>query len=153
MHSLRNLQRNNLNFSDCIKIISVFSRLWTESQILSLYGQIRIRENPCFHIFPGVFNTTSVEYRHIYRMIILTMVRSLFRCILCNLLAVAWYRNFLLLSINWPILIIWLNSVSLYIYFFHRVLDIKILSLPHRARGLSVQMERPKIYVKCNSSF
>ena len=43
---------------------------------------------------------TSVEYRHINRMIILTMVRSIFRYILYNLLAVAWYRNFLLLSVN-----------------------------------------------------
>ena len=33
------------------------------------------------------------------------------------------------------------------------MLDIKILSFPHRHRGLSVQMERLKIDFKCNCSF
>ena len=89
-----------LIFSVCIKIISVFSRIWAESQILSIYGQIRIRENPCFDIFHAVFNMISVEYRHVYRIIILTLVRSFFSHILYSLLAVAWYGNFLLLSIN-----------------------------------------------------
>ena len=97
---LLNLQQNNPNFSVCIKIVSVFSHIWTESQILSIYGQIRIRENPCFDIFHAVFNMISVEYRHVYRIIILTLVRSFFSHILYSLLAVAWYGNFLLLSIN-----------------------------------------------------
>ena len=37
--------------------------------------------------------------------------------------------------------------------FFHRVLDIKILSFPHRGQGLSVQMVSIKSYVQCNCSF
>ena len=81
------------------------------------------------------------------------MVRSFCRHILYNLLAVAWYENFLLLSLNWPIIIIWLSDVPSHTYFFHRVLYIKILSFPHRARGSSVQMERSRIYLKCNCSF
>ena len=148
-----NPQQNNLNFSVCIKIGSVFSHIWTKSQILSIYGQIRIRENPCFDIFHSVLNMVSVQYRHVYRMIIPTMVRSFFRHILYDLLTVAFYGNFLLLSINWPVLIIWLSNIPLYAYFFHRVLDIKILRFPHRARGLSVQMGWPRIHVKCNCSF
>ena len=78
------------------------------------FSQIWIRENPCLDIFHAVFNMISVEYRHIYRMIILTMSSLIFRHILYNLLAVAWYEDFLLLTINWPILIIWLSTVSLH---------------------------------------
>ena len=103
------------------------------------------------HIF--CFNMISVEYRHVYRMIILTMVRSISRHILYNLLAVTWFGKVILLSINWPILVILLSNIPLYAYFFHRVLDIKILSFPHRAWGLSLQMERPIIYVKYNVLF
>ena len=46
-----------------------------------------------------------------------------------------------------------ISIVSLYAYLFHRLLDMKIFSFAHSTRGLSVQMERPKIYVKCNCSF
>ena len=61
---------------------------------------MRITENPCFHIFHAVFNMISVEYRHMYPMIILTTVESTFRHILYKFLAVAWHGNFLLLVIN-----------------------------------------------------
>ena len=81
------------------------------------------------------------------------MVRLFFGHILYNLLAKAWYGNFLLLSINWPILIIWLSNVPLYACFFRRVLNIKILSFPHMARELSVQIEWRRILAKCNCSF
>ena len=150
-HLLVTFRQNN--FSVCIKIVSIFSHIWTESQILSIYGQIRIRENPYFDIFHTVFNMISVGYRHVYSMIILTMVRLFFGHILYNLLAKAWYGNFLLLSINWPILIIWLSNVPLYACFFRRVLNIKILSFPHMARELSVQIEWRRILAKCNCSF
>ena len=79
---------------------SVFSRIWTESQILSIYAQIWIRENPYFGVFHAVFNMISAEYGQVYRMITLNIVRSIFKHTLFILLAVARYGNFPLISIN-----------------------------------------------------
>ena len=74
--------------------------------------KMRIRESP------WVYNMDSVEYRHLYQTIIFTMVRSMAKAMLTNLLTVPWYGNFLLLSTNWPILIIWVRHVPWYAYFF-----------------------------------
>ena len=121
------------------KSVSVFSRILTESAILSICGKMRIRESSYFGIFCALYNMISMKYRHVYQMIILTMVRSMSKHMLNNLMVVARYRNFLLLSTNWPILNIWLSHVPRYAYFFHRVLEKKILIL-------SVQMDGPRIY-------
>ena len=84
----------------------------------------------------------SAEYRHVYQLIILPMVKKIFKHVLNNLLTVARYGNFLLVSTNWSIFIIWLIHVPWYAHFLHRVLKIKILIFSYRARGLSAQMER-----------
>lgn len=93
------------------KIISTFSRAWTESQM---------QEGKCGLEKAGyrVYNMDSVEYRHLYHTIIFTMVRSMAKAMLTNFLTVPWLGNFLLLSTNWPILIIWVRHVPWYAYFF-----------------------------------
>ena len=114
------VSRNALLLLTFSRIILIFPPGLKSYPYFPVYGQnrrfsqIRIRENSCFDIFHAVFNMISVEYKHVYRMIILTMSSLVFRHVLHNLLAVAWYGDFLLLTVNWPILIIWLSTVSLH---------------------------------------
>lgn len=93
------------------KIISAFSRAWTELQMQE--GKCGLEKARY-----RVYNMDSVEYRQMYQTIIFTMVRSMAKAMLTNLLTVPWYGNFLLLSTNWPILIIWVRHVPWYAYFF-----------------------------------
>ena len=61
---------------------------------------MQIRESPYFGIFYTAYNMISVEHRHVYQIIILTMIRSMVTLLwldhmLNNLLIVAQYGNFL----------------------------------------------------------
>ena len=58
-----------------LSLIHIFEKVWTKSY-------------PYFDKFYAVYNMISVEYRHVYQLVILTMVRSMPKNILNNLLAV-----------------------------------------------------------------